>query len=66
MHHSPRSLVQRLLHTALTVLIASLCLHLAVGLLTDVWPQLLLVLLALAGLGGIARIFGEWWRWWHW
>lgn len=66
MHHSPKSLVQRLLHAALTVLVASLCLRLAVGLLTDVWLQLLLVLLAIAGLGGIARLLGKWWSQRHW
>lgn len=57
----PKSLVQRLLHTALAVLVASLCLRLAVGLLTDVWLELLLVLLAIAGFGGIARLLGKWW-----
>jgi len=56
-----RNLATWIIQLALSILLASICLHIAVGLLAQVWPWLVGIGLAVGLLALLVRLL-LWWR----
>lgn len=61
MPRPPRNLATWIVQLALSILLASICLHIAVGLLAEVWPWLIGIGLVVGLFVLLVRVL-LWWR----